>query len=71
MSPEVSDAVQVVQVDYVGLSERLARLEVFRDEHKKEHDKHVATQAWVYKVALGIASSVVAVGIAIGRLITG
>lgn len=65
----ISEAVQVVKIDYVGLSDRLGRLETFRDEHEKTHDQHVATQAWVYRQALIAIAAAATIGGTIGGAI--
>ena len=69
MSDDVSDAVQIVKIDYVGLSEKIARLETFRDEHKEQHAENVATHGWVYKQALILLAAAGAVGATLGGAI--
>ena len=46
---------------------RIIRLEEFRTSHEHEHENHVATQAWVYRVGFGVL--VATVGLASGIVV--
>ena len=59
---ELGEPGPISRAQYQHHEGRIIRLEEFRTNHEREHDKHVATQAWVYAVAVGLL--VVALGIA-------
>jgi len=42
--------------------EELRAFEEYRESHREEHDKHVATRQWVYKKVLGLVISAVVIG---------
>ena len=56
----------IALVDYQGHEGKIARLEEWRDSHKDEHDKHIATKAWVYGVVIGVMGVVTAAGVTLG-----
>ena len=63
----MSDEQEFVEPSLISRAEslhqegRIIRLEEFRSNHEKEHEKHVATKAWVYTTALSICVGIASV----------
>ena len=53
---ERSEPDRISTADYEGHEGRIVRLEEFRRAHEREHDNHVATQAWVYRAVIAAAA---------------
>ena len=56
----------ISRADYQGHEGRIIRLEEFRQSHEKEHNDHVATHAWVYKVGYIVVGLVATLGATLG-----
>ncbi len=75
MKESIGEPDPISRAEYIGHEGRIPRLEEWRFSHDKEHDKHVATQAWVYRVgytvAAVIASAAASIVAALVRAFTG
>ncbi|MDE0116079.1 MAG: hypothetical protein OXT07_05625 [bacterium] len=65
MSDDRGEPDPISRVDYQGHEGRIIKLEEWRKSHEKEHTDHVATEAWVYKVAIGAAAAIATAGASI------
>lgn len=67
---EREPAAAITWADHIGHEGRIGKLEDWREAHEKEHERHIATKEFVYRVAITAGVAAMGLGVAIARAIT-
>jgi len=68
---EREPATAITWADHIGHDGRIGRLEDWREAHEQEHERHIATKEFVYRVAIGAGVAAIGIGVAIAEAIAG